>query len=356
MNRLELSYARLVFRMNTNKRMSVARKLASLLRNDFTLMDALGRIERIESNGGKNPHEPFAIVMRQWQKNLERGMSFSDATRGWMAPNETLLLTSGNISSLVVALENLERMVGGIGRIRRAFMGAVAYPLFLFALTIAIIIMVGIYLVPPLAAVAGNNIAWRGVAASLVWVSNFAGAYWYIIAIGFVTLVLIIAFSLPNWSGKMRARFDDLPPWNIYKIQESVGWLTGLAALVAAGITLPDAMRMLADNSNRYLRSILDATLRRIANGENLGSALNGTGRGFPNSEIIGDLEIYADMTDFDQNLTRIANDYLDESVRKMDAVSSALNNIGIILVSLIIAWVIFGTFQMQDQITAMFN
>ncbi len=356
MNNIELFYAKLVFRMNTDKRMSLMRKLASLLRNDFTLMNALGRLEQIESHNGQKPHEPFAIVLRKWQKNLEMGMSFSDATRGWMTPNETLLLTSGNISSLVIALENLERMVNGMQRIRRAFLSALAYPLFLFALTFALIIMVGIYLVPPLASVADDGIVWRGIAASLVWLSEFTGKYWQLFAVGFVVLVILITFSLPNWSGRIRARFDNLPPWNIYKIHVSVGWLAGLAALVSSGITLPDAMRMLSDNSGRYLRSILDAALKHIANGENLGMALNSSGRGFPNQEIIGDLEIYADMTDFDKNLARIANDYLDESVRKMDAIASTLNSVGIILVSFIIGWVVFGTFQMQDQITAMFN
>ena len=90
-----------------------------------------------------------------------------------------------------------------------------------------------------------------------------------------------------------------------------------------------------------------------IANGANLGAALNSTGRDFPNSEIIGDLAIYADMNGFDENLGRVANDYLEESVRKMESVSNALNSIGILLVSAIIAWVVLGTFQMQDQITS---
>ena len=159
--------------------------------------------------------------------------------------------------------------------------------------------------------------------------------------------------SLPNWSGRLRAKFDKLPPWNVYKIQMSVGWLMSLSAMVAAGITIPDAMRMLADSSNKYLRSILDETLHYIANGDNLGVALNNAGRDFPNTEIIGDLAIYADMNGFDENLGRVANDYLEESVRKMESVSSALNSFGILLVSAIIAWVVLGTFQMQDQITA---
>lgn len=353
MNRLELLYAKWVFRTNTEKRMALCRKLASLLRNDFTLINALERLEAIESKNGTKPHEPFAIVMRQWQHSLERGMTFSEVTRGWVPPEETLLVSSGNLSDLAVALENVGRVVEGTGRIRRAMTNAIAYPLFLLALTFGIIIMVGIYLVPPLADVAGNTIVWRGMARSLVTLSEISINYWYVFLIVFALAISLIWLSLANWSGRLRVFFDKLPPWNVYKIQVSVSWLMSLAAIVKAGGTIPDALRLLTDNATRYLRSILDITLHYIANGDNLGVALTNTGRNFPDQEIIGDLIIYADMNGFDENLNKIANDYLEESVRKMERISNVLNSIGILIVSAIIAWVVLGTFQMQDQITA---
>lgn len=356
MNKLELLYAKLVFRTNTEKRMAICRKLASLLRNDFTLINALERLEMVESKNGKKPNEPYAIVMRQWQKNLEQGMTFSEAVRGWVPQNETLLVTSGNISSLVVALENVGRFVEGTQRIRHAMVGAIAYPMFLLALTFGIIIMVGIYLVPPLAQIAGNDVVWTGTARSLIWLSNFSIQYWYIFLMVFALSVAFIWLSLANWSGRLRVFFDKLPPWNIYKIHISVGFLLSLGAMVSAGITIPEAVRMLSDNANRYLRSILDSVLRYIANGDNLGVALENAGRNFPDPEIIGDLTIYADMNGFDENLNHVATDYLNESVRKMESISNTLNSLGILLVSAIIAWVVLGTFQMQDQITSVLS
>ncbi|MBR5355110.1 MAG: type II secretion system F family protein, partial [Alphaproteobacteria bacterium] len=151
MNKLELLYAKFVFKTDTEKRMAISRKIASLLRNNFTLMDALHRIEMIESHNGRKPNEPFAVAMRAIQQNLERGMTFAQATHGWVPSEETLLLTSGNVSSLLISLENIGRVVNGINRIKRAMLTAVAYPLFLLVLTISIIVMVGVYLVPPLA-------------------------------------------------------------------------------------------------------------------------------------------------------------------------------------------------------------
>jgi Bacterial type II secretion system protein F domain. len=62
---------------------------------------------------------------------------------------------------------------------------------------------------------------------------------------------------------------------------------------------------------------------------------------------------IYSDMVDFNKNLDKIARDYMEESIRKMENISNIMNSIGIILVSVIIGWVVFGTFQMQEQITS---
>ncbi|MCR4917395.1 MAG: type II secretion system F family protein [Alphaproteobacteria bacterium] len=356
MTRIELFYAKMVCRFSTDKRIAIWRKLVSLLKNGFTLVNALNRIQMIESKGGAKPNEPFAICMREWEKSLERGMTFSEATRGWVPSEETLLLTSGNISSLVIALENVGRIVIANKRIGRAVFGALAYPLFLLVLVFGIIIMVGIYLVPPLSEIAGTNMVWRGTAASLIWVSNIAGNYWQIFTIVFVTLLILIGASISTWSGRIRTMFDSLPPWNIYKIRMSVGWMMSLSAMVSAGITVPDAMRMLADSSNPYLRNILDKTLRYIANGDNLGDALYNTGTNFPNSELIGDLSIYADMNDFDKNLADVANDYLENSVKRIENLSNTLNTVGVLLISIVIAWVVMGTFQMQDQITAVLS
>lgn len=353
MNKLDLLYAKLVFKTDTDKRMAISRKVASLLRNNFTLMDALHRIEMIESHNGRKPNEPFAIAMRDIQQNLERGMTFAQATSDWVPNEETLLLTSGNVSSLLISLENIGRIVGGIKRIRRAMWSAVAYPLFLFVLTVAIVILVGLYLVPPLAEAAGSTVVWRGTAASLVWVSGWAGKYWHILAGGFALMIVLAWVSLPIWTGRLRTLFDKLPPWNTYKLQLSVSWLMSLSAMVGAGVSVPDAMRLLADYSNRYLSDILEEALHYISNGENLGGALAMTGKDFPNEEIIGDLIIYADMNDFAKNLNQIANDYMEESVRKMESISSVLNSVGIIIVSIIIGWVVMGTFQMQEQITS---
>jgi type II secretory pathway component PulF len=350
---LNALYAKAMFRLDADKRMGLYRKIASLLRNNFTLMDALERCWRIESRDGAKRNEPFAIVLRAWQDGLERGLSFGEAVRRWAPQSETLMLSVGDVSKLSAALENLTSVSSGIRKIKKALFDALSYPAFLLAMTFAIVIMVGLYLVPPLSDAAGGGVVWRGAARTLVVAADFSGRYWDVALIAVAVAAVLIWWSLAGLSGRLRVLLDRLPPWSMYKVSVSVSWLISLSAMVAAGTSLPDAMRMLSDSGGKYLRSNLEPAERLIENGYNLGQALGKTGRHFPNDEIIGDLEVYADMNDFDKNLSQIANDYMESSVRRMEGLSSVLNSVGILLVSAAIAWVVFGTFEMQEQITS---
>ena len=346
-------YARWMFRFDYDKRMNLYRKIASLLRNDFALMDALERCWQIESKDGRKKNEPFAIVLRDWQDALERGHTFFEAAKPWVPESESLMLTAGDVAKLSAALENLTMVSGGMRNIRKALADALSYPLFLLAMTFLIIIMVGLYLVPPLSEAAGGAVQWRGTAATLVAVAKFSENYWQMALAAAAGLGMFIWWSMPRLAGRLRVILDNIPPWSMYKVSVSVSWLMSLSAMVASGTSLPEALKMLSDSGSRYLRSNLEPVERLIENGYNLGQALNSAGRHFPNDEIIGDLEVYADMNEFDKNLTQIANDFMGSSVRKMESLSSVLNSVGILLVSAAIAWVVFGTFDMQEQITA---
>jgi len=350
---LNTIYARMMFRLDFDKRMNLYRKIASLLRNDFTLMNALDRCWQVESKNGRKRDEPFALALSAWQDGLERGMSFGEAVSKWTPGGERLMLAASDVSRLSESLEMLTTVAAGTSRIKKALTNAVAYPMFLFAMTAAIVALVGLYLVPPLSDAAGGDVVWRGTAASLVAVAEISNAYWPHFLMGTAAAIVWIWHSLANMSGPLRVLLDNFPPWSMYKISVSVSWLSGLSAMVAGGVSLPAAMKMLSDSGSKYLRGISFPAERFIENGDNLGRALARTKRHFPDDEIIGDLEIYAEMNEFDKNLAHIANDYMERSVRRMEKLSSILNGAGIILVSSAIAWVVFGTFDMQEQITA---
>ena len=351
-NTLNMMYARMTVRLFTSDRLSVYRKLRSLVRNRFSLMDALERMYQIASKDGKSPDDTLALAISSWMASVRNGDSLSVAMRGWAPSTEILMLSVGDITNLELALENTIKVVEGMRRMKAPVIEAVSYPLFLLSMVFLLIYGVGKYLVPPMVS-AVPNLRWKGTAKSLVDLSYFVQDHPWFLVLPLPIISLIIVWTFPRWRGGWRAIFDKIPPWSMYRIFIGVGWLLSLAALVKAGTPVSRALRLLRDDSSRYLLYRIDRTLVFINNGDNLGEALYRTQLNFPDEEIIGDLRIYAELDNFPEALSQLADDWLENGVRVIEQKSAWLNNFAILAIAATVAWAVMGTFDMQDQMVS---
>ncbi len=349
---IETYYAKMICNFSNSTRLKIYRKLASLLRNRFSLMDALDMLHDGLTNGGKNNGEPMAIAMASWGRALQNGVPFSDALKGWAPDRERLMLSVGDVSNLDVALLNLIRVSEGSTKMIRPIVSAIAYPSFLFMMSVVIIWAIGVYMVPPmLEAVPG--IRWVGTGKTLVDLSEWVQVHWLAAFITFPIIALIIYSTIGIWTGKIRAKFDKAPPWSLYKIFVGITWLLALSALIKGGVPVSVALTSLKKDASNYLKERINAALVYIKNGDNIGQALSKTGFDFPDKEIIADLKIYAELDNFEEALENLANNWLDESVYMIEQKAEIMNMVAILTVAGIIAWAVFGVFDMQDQITS---
>ena len=351
-NSIEIYYAKMICLMSGATRLKIYRKIASLMSNRFSLMNALDMLHATITNDGKNPSEPMAIAIAQWGYGLQNGMSFSDALKGWAPDRERLMLSVGDVSDLEGALYNLIRVTEGTTKMLRPIIGAITYPAFLTMMSVLIIYAIGVYMVPPMLD-AAPNVHWTGMAADLVGISNWIKEYWLVAFSALPILMIIIYFTIGIWTGSIRAFFDKIPPWSLYKVFVGISWLLALSALVKGGTPVSTAMRALRRDASKYLKERIDKTLVFINNGDNLGQALSKTKLEFPDREIISDLKIYSELDNFEEALENLANEWLEESVYLIEQKASILNMVALLSIGAVIAWAVMGTFDMQDQITS---
>ena len=352
LNAIEEYYAKMIIVFSNKVRLKLYRKIASLMKNRFSLMDALDMLYDGASNGGKNPGEPLAIAIAAWGKALNNGKTFSDALKGWAPNRERLMLSVGDVSDLESALLNLIKVTEGSTKMVRPIIGAIAYPSFLTMMSVLIIYAIGVYMVPPMID-AAPNVVWRGMARDLVDLSYWIKNNWFI---AFATLPIIMAviyFTIGIWTGRVRAAFDNIPPWSLYKVFTGISWILALSALVKGGTPVSTAMRALRRDSSRYLKERIDKTMVFINNGDNLGIALQKTGLDFPDKEVVADLKIYSELDNFEEALEALANEWLEESVYLIEEKAGILNMLALLSIGAVIAWAVMGTFEMQDQITS---
>jgi type II secretory pathway component PulF len=249
-------------------------------------------------------------------------------------------------------LENTIKVVEGMRRMKAPVIEAVSYPIFLIFLTILLIWGVGKFLVPPMVnAVPG--LQWEGLAASLVNLSYFVAEHPYWLFLPLPIAIVFISWTFPRWKGGWRALFDKIPPWSIYRIFIGVGWLLSLSALIKAGTPVSRALRLLRADASKYLLYRIDRALVFVNNGDNLGDALNRSRLGFPDEEVIGDLRIYAELNNFPEALSHLADDWMENAVRVIEQKAAWLNNIAILAIAGTVAWAVMGTFEMQDQMVS---
>ena len=352
LNKVEEYYAKLIIQFSNKTRLKLYRKIASLMKNRFSLMDALDMLHDGASNGGKNPGEPLAIAIASWGRSLNNGNTFSEALKGWAPDRERLMLSVGDVSDLEGALLNLIKVTEGSTKMIRPIIGAISYPSFLMMMAILIIYAIGVYMVPPMID-AAPNVRWRGLAKDLVDLSDWIKNNWIVAFASLPILMAVIYFTISIWTGKIRALFDNIPPWSLYKTFVGISWLLALSALVKGGTPVSTALRALRKDSTRYLKERIDKTMVFINNGDNLGQALAKTGLAFPDKEIIDDLKIYSELDNFEEALDNLANEWLEESVYTIEEKAGLLNMVALLSIGAVIAWAVMGTFDMQDQITS---
>ena len=352
LNVVEEYYAKMICNFSNDARLKLYRKIASLMRNRFSLMSALDMLHDSASDGGKSPGEPMAIAIACWARALNNGLTFSDALKGWSPDRERLMLSVGDVSDLEGALLNLIRVTEGSTKMIRPIISAIAYPSFLFMMAVLIIYGIGVYMVPPMLDAAPGT-RWTGMARDLVDLSAWIKDYW-LVAFSVLPIVMLLIYStIGIWTGKIRAMIDNIPPYSLYKVFVGISWLLALSALVKGGTPVSTALRALRRDSTRYLKERIDKTLVFINNGDNLGVALKKTNLNFPDKEIIADLKIYSELDNFEEALESLANEWLEESVYLIEQKAALLNMAAILSVAGVIAWAVMGTFAMQDQITS---
>ncbi len=347
-----LKYAKFMCAFSGKGRLKIYRKLAALLKNRFSLMNALEMIYNGLSEEGKHPNNPLAVSVAAWGRALQEGHPFSDCLKGWAPNRERLMLSVGDVSDLESALLNLIKVTEGSTRMIRPIISAITYPSFLLMMSVLILYAIGVYMVPPMLSAAPNTV-WTGTAKSLIDLSEWIQENWGLAFSIFPVIGGTIYATIGFWIGKARVKADHYPPWSLYKIFTGITWLLALSALVKGGVPVSVALTSLRRDSSRYLKERIDGALFHIKNGDNLGQALDKAGQEFPDKQIIADLKIYSELDNFEEALDKLANEWLEESVFLIEQRAEVMNMAAMLMVSGIIAWAVFGTFDMQDQITS---
>lgn len=283
--------------------------------------------------GEPGPKEmPF---LNHANEQLLKGENLSGATKGWVTPNEQMLIESGSTSDLAGALKMALSLLEKLELMKKTVKGSMAYPILLLVVLFIMIFAFSFKIIPILESISDPD-KWTGAQRGLYdFCLFFQYNFQYILGSMFA-MAIVIQKTLPMWYGKSREYADYLFPWSIYKELNAGIFLISLSTLIEAGNTPLQALQKLRNESTAYVRHEIDKMIKSLNNAENPATAIN---TGFL-GEIGDDIEDIAENGDFEM----ILKSYGEEAIEKIiESMVKKANNIKLFLMVSVVAFLVWG-------------
>lgn len=337
------------FEFSHKERLRFYEKMRQLMINGVNLDMALQQVQKIAA---RKKGSILPVLYNRWRHNISNGMNFGQCLAPYVPSAEAVLLETGaNSGRLVTAIENAIESIEQQGKVKKAIIGAAAYPAVLFAMLIAAMLMSAHKVIPTFEEIIPTE-EWQGIAYGVAVASQFIRDHGGLIGIVFAGLVFLIFYSMPRWTGPMRVSFDKFVPWSLYRILQGSAFLLSVSSMMGAGVKIDEvSLGKISRQSDPYLRERINGIKRYITSGENLGDALYHCGYQFPDEDIIADLQIYANLRGFDQNLIKITQTWVDGLVERVTISMKIVNTVILMLIAVVIGCLILSFYSVFQQI-----
>ncbi len=292
-------------RITTHDIATVTRQLATLLQAGMTLVHALSAIiEQLQETGPlnrpeKSPHRSestspprrsrenlLAMVLQQVRDDVNQGLPFSEALARYPEIFHPVYVnmvaagqTSGALDDVLLRLaEMLEKRVQLAGKVK----AAVAYPLVMAVVAVAVVGFLLWYVVPSITEIfvqMNRRLPWPTTA--LISICSFIRTYWLL----FPAIACIALLVAGTWvkTPKGRLRWDRfklaLPLFGALFLKFEVARIARtLGLLLRSGVPILQALEQVkATAGNRVVANALASVQERLAKGDDLARAMKTT-------------------------------------------------------------------------------
>jgi len=263
---------------------TLIRQWAVLLRAGLSLLPALTLLERSTS------HPVLLGLLQQVRQDVESGLPLSEALSKHprvFGPLHVSLVEAGENGGILEAMmERLARTLEKNEALRARLRSALAYPCTVMVIALAVLALILLYVVPVFEDVFrafGSELPWSTRAVLALSQGLSEGVIWGV-PLAFLAALWVRRLSRqPAWRSQWQRRVLDWPGVGALVRDAAVArWAHTLAALLAAGVPLPEALPVAGRASGHAVFERINEHLqRRVAQGGRLSDGMAHTGR-FP--------------------------------------------------------------------------
>lgn len=282
---------------------------------------------------------PFLLASLEKVNRGESNLSiFED---GWITKNEEMLIKSneaGNIAdSLKLAIDLLHKTTG----IKKTVKSKLLYPFILVIVLLGMMYGFAYKFIPILVELSDVN-KWTSTQYALYSLSMFLKNNSITLPLSIFSFFIFISYTLPNWKGKIRHKFDSILPFSMFREFNAALFLISLSTMMKNGSSFIISLDNMRKNSNPYMKEQIESMLSVAKKADKDNSAALNT---HLLGEIGDDLEDLSRYGDFEQVLFEEGTEATEVIIEKIVKKTDTVKWIIIICVVLYVMWA-FSTFM----------
>ncbi len=335
-------------RVKPKQLMVFTRQLATLLEAGLPLLRGLRILLKQEKSPG------LREALAGMGESVEGGGTFSEALGMFPRTFDNLYVNmvkageAGGVLDSVLA--RIAEFLEKAEKIKSKVKSAMVYPIVVLTAAIGILIFLMVFIIPRFAEIFDDLLdgqALPPLTQTVIGASDFIASRWYIIlAVIFGVIALAKVLNQTEKGAeiidkfKMRAPlFGDL----VQKTQVS-RFARTLGTLMASGVPILQALQIVRDTAgNRVLVNAIQSVHDSVKEGESVAMPMEASGV-FPGM-VVSMVDVGEETGALPEMLVRIADNYDDEVDNAVEALTSIIEPIMIVLLALIIGTIVIAMF-----------
>lgn len=338
-------------------RHALYKHLSGQVGNKVPVLVALEKFRtRLQRRGKVSSDKIVADAVRR----MRDGQTLAGALGAWVPANESGIIASGELSgNLPESLDLIIEANQRVKRIQRAMKSAIFSPAVYAAAMYGLVAFMG-HLTPEFEKTLPREKA-TGLVSGLYAAGAFTTSWWAFLPPLFAAAIVVtVVASLPRWTGRTRIKVEGTFPYSAYRDLNGYIWLMGFASLLKAGQPDTQILKRQMATATPWLKERLHLIWWRMDNGSGLGKALIEKGRngmpalGFPNPDIVDDIESFAGFSDFPERIITVAREWAKELEETMLEKARNFGLIADMVMYAIMALFVASISALSDQMGSM--
>lgn len=329
------------------------RQLATLVGAGIPLVDALtALVDQVE-------HPRLRRIISQVKQRVNEGSSLGDALAAHDKVFSNLyinMIRAGESSgALDIVLVRLADFTESQAKLRSKVVGALAYPAVMMIVAVVIVGILFTSVIPKVTQIfVDMDVVLPFYTRALIWGSDFAQNYWYVVlGMGALTVVAIRAW-LRTPSGRLKAHRMQLKVpvlGNLVRLIAMSRFSRTLATLLGSGVQLLVAMDIVRNIvGNLVLQDVIEKARDNIREGESIAGPLKRSGQ-FP-PMVCHMIAIGERSGQLEEMLKKVADAYDNQVETRIGAMTSLLEPVMIVVmgggIAFIVAAILMPILQMN--------